>query len=152
PKFTAGVSVSPQLISQLAQHPNIVGMKQTSNDDLRPYVEAVPPGAEFHVLSGTINNFLAGLEAGAVGGVLSSADYVPELCCELYAHYISGNKAQAEALSAFLRNLSSGAAGRFGVAGVKAAMDLMGYYGGPPREPLAPLPEDEVSGSRSGPP
>lgn len=149
PKFTAGLSVSPELVSKLAQHPNIVGMKLTSSDDIRPYVEAVPEGVEFHMLSGTINTFLAGLEAGAVGGVLSSADYVPDICCELYAQYVAGNKEQAKSLSTFLRNLSSAAAGRFGVAGVKAAMDLLGYYGGPPREPLSPLGEDEIDAMRA---
>jgi 4-hydroxy-2-oxoglutarate aldolase len=33
--------------------------------------------------------------------------------------------------------------GKFGVAGVKAAMDLAGFYGGPTRVPLLPLTADE---------
>jgi 4-hydroxy-2-oxoglutarate aldolase len=68
PKFSAGLLISPQVITALAEHPNIVGLKDTSKEDIAQYVAAVPQGAEFAVLAGTINKFYEGLVKGAVGG------------------------------------------------------------------------------------
>jgi 4-hydroxy-2-oxoglutarate aldolase len=61
PKFTGGLTFSPELITTLAQHPNIVGLKDTSSEDISLYVNAVPERANFYVLAGTINKFYAGL-------------------------------------------------------------------------------------------
>jgi 4-hydroxy-2-oxoglutarate aldolase len=143
PKFAAGLVLSPHLISVVARHPNIAGMKDTSKEDISVYVKAVPTGANFFVLAGTIEKFYKGLLVGAIGGVLSIANYLPEICCELYELYLSGNKEQAEKLDLYARELSSNAAGKAGVAGVKAAMDVLGYYGGDPRIPVLPLGSKE---------
>jgi len=61
PKFTAGLLISPHMVSVLAEHPNIAGMKDTSKEDISIYVNAVPKGANFYVLAGTINKLYAGL-------------------------------------------------------------------------------------------
>ena len=136
PKFSAGLLISPYVISQLAEHPNIVGLKDTSKEDIAKYIQAVPQTAEFAVLAGTINKFYDGLEKGAVGGVLSLAGYLPQKCCELQQAFLAGDREKARRMDTFLRTLSNEAAGKFGVAGLKAAMDLLGYYGGAPRLPL----------------
>ena len=139
PKFAAGLLLSPHLISVVAPHPNVAGLKDTSKEDIAVYVKAVPEGADFFVLAGTIEKFYKGLVAGAVGGVLSIANYLPEMCCELYELFLAGRQAEAEKLDAHLRELSSNAAGKAGVAGVKAAMDVLHYFGGDPRIPVLPL-------------
>ena len=54
-----------------------------------------------------------------------------------------GKIKEAEKLDVYARGLSSNAAGKHGVAGVKAAMDLLGYYGGNPRIPLLPLNDEQ---------
>ncbi len=136
PKFSAGLLIPPQVIARLAEHPNIVGLKDTSQEDIAKYVKAVPQDAEFAVLAGTISKFYEGLVKGAVGGVLSLADYLPQKCCELQQAFLAGDREKARQMDEYLRTLSSRAAGKFGVAGLKAAMDLLGYYGGPPRLPL----------------
>lgn len=143
PKFAAGLVLSTDLISALAQHPNIAGMKDTSKEDISIYVNAVPKGANFSVLAGTINKFYKGLVAGAIGGVLSMANYTPDMCCELQELFESGRIEEAEKMDVYTRELSSNAAGKHGVAGVKAAMDLLGYFGGDPRIPLLPLGDKE---------
>jgi 4-hydroxy-2-oxoglutarate aldolase len=143
PKFSAGLLISPQVIATLAVHPNIVGLKDTSKEDIAQYVSAVPKNAEFAVLAGTINKFYEGLVKGAVGGVLSLADYLPQKCCELQQAFLAGDQAKAGRMDEYLRALSSRAAGKFGVAGLKAAMDLLGYYGGPPRLPLVSLADSD---------
>ncbi|GAK57608.1 dihydrodipicolinate synthetase [Candidatus Vecturithrix granuli] len=143
PKFSAGLTFSQRIISELAVHPNIAGMKDTSSEDISVYINAVPEGANFYVMAGTINKLYKALEAGAVGGVVSMANYLPEPCCKLQELYEAGNIEEAQKLDVYLRELSSNAAGKFGVAGVKAAMDLLGYHGGAPRIPLLPLSEDK---------
>jgi len=143
PKFTGGLVFSTNLVSVLAAHPNIAGMKDTSKEDISIYVNAVPEGANFYVLAGTINKFYAGLLAGAIGGVISMANYLPEMCWRLQELYESGNIEETQKLDVYARELSSNAAGKHGIAGVKAAMDLLGYFGGDPRLPVLPLSDEE---------
>jgi len=143
PKFAADLVFSTNLVSVLAEHPNIVGMKDTSKEDISIYVNAVPKGANFYVLAGTINKLYAGLKVGAIGGVVSMSDYLPDMCCKLQELFESGKIEEAEKLDVYARELSSNAAGKYGVAGVKAAMDLLGYYGGNPRIPLLPLGDEQ---------
>jgi len=143
PKFAANLVFSTNLVSVLAEHPNIVGMKDTSKEDISIYVNAVPKGANFYVLAGTINKLYAGLKIGAIGGVVSMSDYLPAMCCKLQALFDMGKIKEAEKLDVYARGLSSNAAGKHGVAGVKAAMDLLGYYGGNPRIPLLPLNDEQ---------
>lgn len=143
PKFSAGLLISPRVIARLAEHPNIVGLKDTSKEDISIYVNAVPQGADFAVLAGSINKFYDGLVKGAVGGVLSLADYLPQKCCELHHAFLAGDLEKAKQMDEYLRALSSRAAGKFGVAGLKAAMDLLGYYGGSPRLPLVDIADSD---------
>lgn len=145
PKFAGGIVVSANVISALAEHPNIVGMKDTSKEHISVYVDAVPVGAEFHVLAGTVGKFYKSLLTGAVGGVLSMANYLPDMCCQLYEICSSGDTDKGQTRDEYVRSLSNQAAGKYGVAGVKAAMDLLGFYGGEPRIPLSALDEDKVA-------
>ena len=149
PKFASGLCFSTNLVSVLAKHPNIAGMKDTSKEDISIYVNAVPKDANFFVLAGTINKLLLALKAGGIGGVVSMADYLPDICCKLQELYEIGDTEEAEKLDVYARTLSSNAAGKHGVAGVKAAMDLLGYYGGDPRIPLLPLGDEQKAELKS---
>jgi 4-hydroxy-2-oxoglutarate aldolase len=139
PSFAAGVLLSFEAAGILAKHPNIVGMKDTSKEDIAQYVKAIPSGAEFFVLAGSVSKFLYALKNGAIGGVLSMSNYFPELCCELQEIFESGKLDDAEKMSIRLVSLNEKTTGKYGVAGVKAAMNFMGYKGGYPRIPLLPL-------------
>lgn len=143
PKFAAGIVFSPDLISALAPHPNIAGMKDTSSENIAIYVNAVPENANFYVMPGTINKMYKGLQLGTIGGVVSMANYLPEQCVKLQELYESGQLEEAAKYDVYARELSSNAAGKHGVAGVKAAMDLLGYVGGNPRIPLLPLSDEK---------
>ena len=145
PKFAGGVVVSAEVISVLAAHPNIVGMKDTSKGDISVYINAIPNGADFCILAGSINKFYESLLAGAVGGVLSIANYLPDMCCQLYEVYLSGDREEGQQKDKYVRSLSAQAAGKHGVPGVKAAMDLLGFFGGEPRIPLSALDEKQVA-------
>jgi 4-hydroxy-2-oxoglutarate aldolase len=136
-----GVTVSNAVVKEVSSHPKIVGMKDSSPGNLTGYILNAKP--QFSLLAGSANFFLTGLVMGAVGGVLSLADVFPEPCCDLYELGVSGPLEEARRLQFKLMHLNQLVSGKFGVAGVKAAMDFTGFYGGPPRSPLPPLTADE---------
>src|SRR5207245_8889051 len=77
---------------------------------------------------------------GWQGGGLAAACFAPGLCVDLLGAFRAGDRVHAGALQERLTPLDKEIVGRFGPAGVKAAMDAAGYYGGPIRAPLAPVP------------
>jgi 4-hydroxy-2-oxoglutarate aldolase len=136
-----GVTVSTSLVKEVSSHPKIVGMKDSSPGNLSAYILHARPG--FSLLAGSANFFFTGLLMGATGGVLSLADAFPEPCCLLYDLGIANKLKEGRELQFQLMELNQKVSGKFGVAGVKAAMDFAGFYGGPPRTPLSPLTPDE---------
>ena len=136
PGFT-GLTLSAGVIEAISKHPNIGGMKDTSPAGLAGYLEVC--GDDFDVLSGTMNTLFIGLSLGASGGVISLANAFPEPCCALYEAYTHGDTAKARMLHSTLFRLNQSVSGAAGVAGVKYAMELGGYYGGNPRLPLLPI-------------
>jgi 4-hydroxy-2-oxoglutarate aldolase len=138
PQFT-GVALEPDLVARLAEHPNIIGIKESSGNVQRvgEIVAAVP--ANFQVLVGSADTLYASLTLGAVGGILALADCLPELCLELHNAFAAGQTATAGELNRRILPASKKLVRQLGIAGVKAAMDYRGYYGGPVRGPLLPL-------------
>jgi len=136
-----GITMSSAVVREVSSHPKIVGMKDSSPGNLSAYILNAKP--RFSLLAGSANFFFTGLLMGAVGGVLSLADAFPEPCCKLYDLGSKGQLEEGRKLQFQLMELNQKVSGKFGVAGVKAAMDLAGFYGGPPRAPLLPLTPDE---------
>jgi 4-hydroxy-2-oxoglutarate aldolase len=136
PGFT-GMTLSAKVIETIALHPNIGGMKDTSPAGIAQYLEVC--GDNFDVLAGTVNTLFIGLSLGASGGVVSLANAFPEPCCALYEKFKSGDVEGAHKLHSMLFRLNQAVSGKSGVAGVKYAMEVAGYSGGPPRLPLLPL-------------
>jgi len=143
-----GITMSTTVIKEVSSHPKIVGMKDSSPGNLSAYILNAQPG--FYLLAGSANFFFTGLLMGAVGGVLSLADAFPEPCCRLYDLGVAGDLKQGRELQLYLMKINQMVSGKFGVAGVKAAMDFAGYYGGPARAPLASLTADEKKKLREG--
>jgi len=140
PGFT-GLTISPAVIKKLGAHPNIVGMKDTSPGNIGKYLAVAGDG--FEVLSGTVNTLLTGMVLGAPGGVVSLANIFPEQSCMLYEKIKEGDMKKALELHYMLFRLNSSISGKFGVAGVKYAMEIAGFYGGSPRLPLLPMSEGD---------
>jgi 4-hydroxy-2-oxoglutarate aldolase len=136
-----GITMSTAVIKEVSSHPKIVGMKDSSPGNLSAYILNADP--KFSLLAGSANFFFTGLIMGAVGGVLSLADAFPEPCCRLYDLGATGRLEEGRTLQFQLMELNQKVSGKFGVAGVKAAMDFAGFYGGPPRAPLAFLTAEE---------
>ncbi len=148
PQFAGGVQISSNVVVELSRHPNIVGIKDSSAAGPTKLLADLDPTEDFSVLAGSLNTFYPSLHAGATGGVLSLANVLPERCTELYGLFRQGIYDRARKLSAGLIRLNQVVSGAWGVAGVKAAMDLIGLKGGRPREPLLPVPGDDVTRMR----
>ena len=137
PKYTR-IALEPALLQQLAGHEQIIGVKDSSGDlkSLAAYRAAVP---QWSVLAGSASLLYAGLELGCQGGVIGVSCYAPKLCVQLMSEFSKGDRAAAGRLQEQITPLDKEIVGKFGPAGVKAAMDAVGLYGGPTRAPLAPL-------------
>jgi 4-hydroxy-2-oxoglutarate aldolase len=138
PQFT-GLHMDPETVGRLSRLPNIVGLKESSGDlaFVRAVLRRVRPG--FRVLVGSAAILLKALQAGAVGAVLSQATFAPELCVALYEAFRRGRAKAAREFQQRLLLLAQKVALPYGVAGIKAALEVCGYAGGSPRAPLAPL-------------
>lgn len=128
-----------ELVAELAQHPNVAGIKDSSGDLdlLQSYLGA--QSESFTVLTGNGGTFHPALVAGARGGILAVALFAAESCVALYQAHQRGQRATADALQAKLKRAAVEVVGELGVPGVKAAMDAVGLCGGPVRGPLLDL-------------
>jgi 4-hydroxy-2-oxoglutarate aldolase len=134
-----GVPVEPPLVVELARHPNIAGIKDSSGV-LANLAEARPQAkADFRFFIGTGSILLPGLLLGASGGILAMASTVPELCARLYSLFREGKLTEAQKLQLDLVPLNKALTQTMGIPAVKYALDLLGYSGGLPRSPLLPL-------------
>ncbi|MCL6482156.1 MAG: dihydrodipicolinate synthase family protein [Firmicutes bacterium] len=138
PQFT-GLAVEAPLVARLAEHPNIVGIKESSGNVQRvtQIIHATP--ATFQTLVGSAQTLLASISVGAVGGILALACVLPELCVDLYEAASTGAMERARQLQHRLLEPALTLVGQLSIPAVKYAMDRVGYYGGPPRRPLLPL-------------
>jgi 4-hydroxy-2-oxoglutarate aldolase len=144
-----GINLAPETIARLAEHPNIIGVKETSSDaqQLSACVDAVPQ--DFSVLCGSAPVFYSALCLGARGGIVAAACVAPELCVELHAMTTAGRHAEARALQRRLTPLARLVTSVYGVPGLKAAMELAGYTAGDPRAPLVPATSEAREQIRS---
>jgi 4-hydroxy-2-oxoglutarate aldolase len=133
------VDLAAPLIGELSQHPNIVGVKDSTGDlaALRALGRTCADG--FAVIVGTAAVLQDALEAGASAGILGLAAIAPLECTEIYRLWRSGEQEEAARIQAVAAPLHRAIVAQFGVPGVKAALDLLGLAGGPPRPPLLPL-------------
>lgn len=141
PQFCGGTVLSVSLIKDLAKHPNIVGVKDSSNAaNIEGFLFAVRD--TFNVIPGSANFFMSALFMGANGGVISLANVFPDLTCDLYDLVIARKFEEAFKLNEKVIQTNKTVSGTGGVAAVKYAMDLAGLYGGNARLPLLPLGDD----------
>lgn len=143
PKFAAELSITPELMAELALHPNIIAMKNSSLTPNSLYKKAIPKDSGCELIAGNIKTFYPGLVDGCIGGVLSTASYLPEYCCRLFDLYTQEKFDEAAELHAFLNELSFKTVGKFGVAGVKCGLDLRGWRGKEMRIPLLPVTPEQ---------
>ena len=138
PKYTH-LSLAPSLVHALAEHPNIIGIKDSTGDMglLRSYLEA--QSDSFTVLTGHAGTVLDAMTYGARGAILAVALFAAPPVFELVKAMTSGDSAAARDAQARLRPVAKEIVAELGPPGIKVAMDLVGLAGGVPRGPLRPL-------------
>jgi 4-hydroxy-2-oxoglutarate aldolase len=136
-----GIKIAPETIARLGEHQNIIGIKDSSADiaELEKTINGVDE--DFAVFTGNGTVFYEGLRAGACGGILAVGCAAPALCLQIFATMEAGEMERAELLQATLSPLAAAVTTRFGIGGLKAALDIRGYIGGLPRAPLQPPDE-----------
>lgn len=127
------------LVAELAQHKNVIGIKDSSGDVnmLKGFLAA--QSDSFSVITGSGSALQPGLEAGARGGILAVSLFAAALSREVLAAVRAGDSARAAKAQAPLKVMADVIVAKLGVPGVKAAMDRVGRVGGAPRLPLLPL-------------
>lgn len=148
PKFTH-INVSVKVVQELSQHPNIVGMKDSTGNvpQLASFLPVIAEG--FNLMVGTVSSWFPALALGIKAGIFALANLAPNECAEIQETYEAGdlNTAREIYMRVFPVNMAVTAA--YGVPGLKYASDLMGYQGGAVRSPLLPLKDEEKTAIRS---
>jgi len=131
-----GIKIEPETVARLSEHPNIIGVKDSSNDvaGFRRTVELCP--SDFAVMTGNGTMLLDALRAGATGGILAVGCVVPKICVEIFRAFTAGELERSERLQTELTPLASAVTTKYGIGGLKAVLDLAGYRGGAVRAPL----------------
>lgn len=138
PAFT-GIDLDAGTIVELAHHPNIVGLKESSGNVVKMGQVVANAGKGFQVLAGSGSFLLPALAVGAVGGVMALASLAPNQLAEIVECFATGNLEKARDVQLRLIPANAAVTSRFGIAGLKGALDLIGMYGGPVRPPLLEL-------------
>lgn len=139
--FTAvtGVNIAPDAVARLAAHPNVVGIKESGGDVAQIAEFVTSTGGAFRVFAGSATSFYPSLCVGACGGILALACVLPDACTQLFTLATAGQHAEARTLQRRLVPLARLLGTRYGVAGLKAALGVIGCDVGAPRLPLLPL-------------
>jgi 4-hydroxy-2-oxoglutarate aldolase len=133
-----GVTLQPDAVGLLSEHPNIVGIKESGNDMqlLGDYLAAA--AQDFVVLCGSATSFYSALSLGVHGGVLALAGLMPSECWAMRSLVAEGKYADARKLQTRLMPLARAIGAQHGVPALKAALTLVGFETGDPRPPLRP--------------
>jgi 4-hydroxy-2-oxoglutarate aldolase len=142
--LNTGINLEADTVAKIAQHPNVCGIKDSSGNipQLAQIIDQTPK--TFHVLVGAASALLPGLAIGAAGGILALAVIAAREFCEVYARARAGRWEEARELASRMMPVDREVPGRHGIGGLKAALDLQGFFGGPCRSPLVTPDGDAI--------
>jgi len=150
PASAAGLDLDAATICTLAEHPNIIGVKDSAGNmaKLEQIVETVGKVGKvgerpFSVFAGSAGYLFSALTVGAVGAVAALANVFPYEVCLVQQLFTEGKLAEARALQEVLVPANTAVTATYSVPGLKAALELTAGYGGRPRSPLLPLTQQE---------
>ena len=135
---TTGVDIAPEAVAQLSEHPNIIAIKESSGnlEKVMQMIREVRPG--FQVLVGSAPTLWPSLLMGACGAILAYANAAPYSTIAIWEAYRTREEAAGRDWQNRIARAAALVTVKYGIPGLKYAMDLNGYYGGPPRLPLVP--------------
>jgi 4-hydroxy-2-oxoglutarate aldolase len=142
PKFTH-INMAADFVARLSEHPNIVGIKDSSANVIQLQEILNRAADDFSVLVGTAGVLFSGLTIGCAGGVCALANVAPAACVKIFDLVKAGDLDAARKLQLKMIPVNQAVTAIYGVPGLKAAMDMCGYFGGNPRLPLLPSSEQE---------
>jgi 4-hydroxy-2-oxoglutarate aldolase len=135
PQFT-GINLEPERVAKLSEHPNIIGIKDSSGN-IGQLTEVIRLSRkDFAVFVGSAPVFFPALCVGAAGGILAVANVIPQECVKIQKLFQEKKFDDARVLQGRITPLASAVTTKYGIGGLKMAMDLAGYFGGNPRSPL----------------
>jgi len=142
PELT-GVAIAPEMVARLSEHENILGIKDSSGDiiNFSEMLRLVPE--DFAVVTGNGSLLYAALSAGARGAILAVGCVAAEQSLAIYGAVMSGNHERARSIQRKLTPLARAVTVRYGIGGLKAALDMIGFEGGVVRAPLE-MPDEEA--------
>ncbi len=147
PGFT-GINMGPDLVGRLAQHPNVLGIKDGTGNvaQLAEFRRLAEP--EFLIFTGNAPTFLPALFVGISGGMMPITNIHPDMWVQILKDFRNGNLEEARRLESILLPMTKTIM-KYGPGGIKAALDILGFYGGPPLMPLKPPPQEGIVEIRS---
>jgi 4-hydroxy-2-oxoglutarate aldolase len=137
-----GLDIPAEAVVELSEHPNIIAIKESSGS-LEKVMKMVRESREgFQVLSGSAPTLWPSFMVGCVGAVLAYANAAPYSTIAIWEAWRTRDYEAAADWQNRLAEAAVLVTAKYGIPGLKYAMDLNGYYGGPPRLPLTvPCPE-----------
>ena len=142
--LNTGINLEAETVAKIAQHPNVRGIKDSSGNipQAAQIIDQTPK--TFHVLVGAASALLPSLAIGSSGGILALGLICAREFCDVYALAKGGRWDEAREIAARMMLADRGVPGRYGIGGLKAALDLQGFYGGPCRMPLGTPDGDAI--------
>jgi 4-hydroxy-2-oxoglutarate aldolase len=139
----SNVDIDAATVIELARHENIVGMKDSSANfaKMGEVIRFAP--LHFATMVGTGSTIFPALSIGAKGVVPALGNIAPRECVAIYNLFQDGRMEEARNLQLRMIRPNAAVTAKWGIPGLKAAMDELGYYGGQPRAPFQPLGESD---------
>jgi 4-hydroxy-2-oxoglutarate aldolase len=137
-----GLDIPASAVVELSHHPNIIGIKESSGnmEKVMQMIRESRPG--FQVTVGSAPTLWPSLLMGATGGILAFSNAAPYATIAIWEAYRMREEEAGRDWQNRIARAAVLVTGKYGIPGLKHAMDLNGYYGGPPRLPLSvPTPE-----------
>lgn len=142
PKFTS-VDIEVETVAELSKHQNIIGIKNSFENGRQNIEFVANTHKDFSVIVGTASMLFNGITCGGVGGILALANIAPNQCVQIQKLIEEKKYDDALNLQQKMIPVNKAVTAKYGVAGLKAAMDYLGYYGGEVRAPLSSLNEND---------
>lgn len=138
----SGINLPAGVVSRLSRHANIIGVKDSGGNiaQISSIIKDSEPG--FCVFAGSASFLLPTLYMGGCGGTLATANVAPGLCAELVSALALGDHQRARNIQMRLLDINTAVTTGYGIPGLKYAVELLGYYGGPTRSPLRAYAND----------
>ncbi|MBA2454900.1 MAG: dihydrodipicolinate synthase family protein [Chloroflexia bacterium] len=138
-----GVDLPSSVVAELSQHPNIVGVKDSAGNAPKVAEMVANSSDDFSVLAGSANFLYPAYCLGAKGGILALANIAPRECVEIRDLFQEGKHDEARSAQFNLLAPNAAVTTQFGIAGLKAAMEMVGLQTSVPRPPMLPATVDE---------